>query len=58
MSDLIGKHAIVVGAGMGGLAFAKALMSRFLIATLCPQMSGRATARRRPVIFMCCLRVG
>ena len=29
MSDLIGKHAIVVGAGMGGLAFAKALSGHF-----------------------------
>jgi 2-polyprenyl-6-methoxyphenol hydroxylase-like FAD-dependent oxidoreductase len=29
MSDLIGKHAIVVGAGMGGLAAAKALSAHF-----------------------------
>jgi 2-polyprenyl-6-methoxyphenol hydroxylase-like FAD-dependent oxidoreductase len=29
MSDLIGKHAIVVGAGMGGLAAAKAVSGHF-----------------------------
>lgn len=34
MSELIGKHAIVVGAGMGGLAAAKALSSHFAHVTV------------------------
>ena len=34
MTDLLGRHAIVVGAGMGGLAAAKALSSYFANVTL------------------------
>jgi 2-polyprenyl-6-methoxyphenol hydroxylase-like FAD-dependent oxidoreductase len=61
MSNLIGKNAIVVGAGMGGLAAAKALsdhltMLLFLSATLCRQMLHRARGLRRPGIFMRCLQ--
>ena len=52
MPNSIGKHAVVIGAGIGGLTAAKALSSYFdlvtsWIATLCTQI--RSRVRHAPV---------
>jgi 2-polyprenyl-6-methoxyphenol hydroxylase-like FAD-dependent oxidoreductase len=48
MSDLIAEHAIVVGAGMGGLAAAKALSSHFAHVTVLERDTLPSDAAPRP----------